>query len=257
MSLSFIEEDDVSVGVVAKNLAKIKGSFASLVTKVTDNLKRKGINMADFRLYVITLFSRDIVSNANSVAEIIEAISRHRLWDYLSYSPIEEISRKFGGDDPELSMWISEYKSELAGFKAITKIADYIKVSNEDEDSMAEPKDRLKIARYNKQYYRRLSFKLKTPVTENSLDYIDKLWSSIAEHFFLPSLSVLLDTIKKGCVEVTWLVPTSSALKIQTNIHNSKEFLQANHMTRVMLDWDLLYDQDGGLEQVRYLIVTF
>ena len=175
----------MSVGVVARNLARIRGRFATLVTKVTDNLKRKNIDMEEFHLYIITFFPRGIVSNANSVAEVFEAISQQQLWDHLSYSPLKEVSEKFERDDPQLKEWISEYKSELSGFKATTKIADYIKVNNEDED-MAEPEERLHMARYDKCYYRRLSFKLKTPVTEKSLDYIDELWRSIAEYFYLP-----------------------------------------------------------------------
>ena len=81
-------DSDVSVGVVARNLARIRGKFATLVTKVTDNLKRRNINMEEFRLYIITFFPRDITSNGSSVAEVFEAILRHRLWDHLSYSPI-------------------------------------------------------------------------------------------------------------------------------------------------------------------------
>ena len=241
----------MSVGVVANNLARIKGRFATLVTKVTDNLRRKNIDMEEFRLYIITLFPPgDIFSDTKSVAKIFEAISRHKLWDYMSHNPIEEISEKFGGDDPQLKEWIRKYKSELAGFKATTKIVDYIKKCNSNDEEIADSDEHLQMARYDKRYCRSLTIKLKSRVTEKSLDYIDQLWRSIAEYFYLPSLSVLLDTIKEGCVEVTWLVPTLSALQIQTNIQDSEEFLQAHHVTRVMLDWELLYDQDGGMEQV-------
>ena len=205
--------------------------------------------MEEFRLFIITLFPRDIVSNTSSVTESFEAISRHQLWDYSSYCPIEEISMRFGGDDPQLSEWIKKYKSELAGFKATTKIADYIKVCS-GEEAMADSEERLQMTRYDKHFYRRLTFKLKTRVTEESLDYIDELWRSIAKYFYLPSLSVILDTIKEGCVEVTWLVPTPSALQIQTNIQDSEEFLQAHHVMHVMLDCEVLDDQEEGLDQV-------
>ena len=222
------EDDDSSVGVVKKNLARIRGSFATLVTRVTDKLKRKSIDMSDFRLYVFTLFPPgDLMSRASSIAEVCEVLSRHQLWDYYHYSPVEEIAKKFADDDPEISMWISDYKCELAGFKATTKIADFIKTCNDEEDiADSEQSIRQDMARYDKRYCRKLTFKLKVRVTIDSLVYIDEFWRSIADHFFIPCLSVLLDRIREGCLEVTWCVPTLMAIQIQANLQDSTEFLQ-------------------------------
>ena len=182
--------DDLSTGIVKENRAKIKGSFATLVTRVTDQLKKKEIDMSSFRIYVINLFPPgDIISETFSMAEIFEAISRHQLWDYSNYVPIEGIIREFGWDNPELSRWMNDYKSELAGFKATTKIIDYIRVCDEeDEIADSEVSLRQHMARYDKRYCRKLTIKLKSRITEKCLDYIDQFWRSIADHFFLPSL---------------------------------------------------------------------
>ena len=127
--------DDLSTGIIKENRAKIKGSFATLVTRVTDQLKKKEIDMSSFRIYVINLFPPgDIISETFSMAEIFEAILRHQLWDYSNYVPIEGIITEFGGDNPELSRWMNDYKSELTGFKATTKIIDYIRVCDEDDE---------------------------------------------------------------------------------------------------------------------------
>lgn len=245
----------MSVTVVKRNLAKIKGSFATLVTKVTMNLTRKNIDMCEFRLYIITLFPPgDIIFHASNVAEVCEAISHHQLWDFSSHSPVDEIVKKFGADDPELSGWINEYKSELAGFKAVTKIAHYIEACSDDED-IADSEQSLEqnLARYDKRYCRKLSVKLKARVTEKSLQYIDQFWRSIADYFCLPSLSVLLDRIKEGCVEVTWLIPTVSALQVQANIQDSEEFLKKMEITQVIMDGEILYS-DHEEEMVRIII---
>ena len=45
----------MSVTVVKRNLTKIKGSFATLVTNITANLK-KNIDMGEFLLYITILF---------------------------------------------------------------------------------------------------------------------------------------------------------------------------------------------------------
>ena len=247
-----LESDKEVSDIVKENTAKIKGSFATLVRKVRSKLGGKDIDMKDFRLYILNLFPPgDIIPDTVSVADIFEAVSRHQLWDYSHCTPIEEISKEFGGDDLELRGWIDDYKSELAGFKATTKIVDYIKACS-DEKEIADSDQSLRedIARYDRRYCYKLTVKLKSRVTEKSLDYIDQFWRSIADHFLLPSLSALLDSIQEGCVEVTWLVPTLSALQIQANIQDSTQFLENLEVIRVIMEDEILYDKEG-LEKVR------
>jgi hypothetical protein len=245
------QSHETSTEVVKEILAKIKGRFATLMRKVIVRLEGKRLNIQDFRLYVLNLFPPgDIIADSVTVTDIFEAISRHSLWDYSYCTPIEEIINEFGGDDIELKGWINNYKSELAGFKATTRIADYIKVCSEEEE-IADSKQSLRnnMARYDERYCRKLTVKLKSRVTEKSLDYIDQFWQSIADHFFLPSLPVLLDSIHEGCVEVTWLVPTLWALQIQANIQDSAVFLEEREVIRVIMDGGIVYDGEG-LNQV-------
>ena len=243
-TLSQLYIDDVSITVVKRNLAKIKGSFATLVTNITFNLTKKSIDIGELLFYITILFPPgDFIEYAKSVAEVFKAITYHQLWDYCSFTPVEQIVEKFGENDPLLTEWISAYKSELAGFNAVTKIADYIEACSDDEDvADSEQSIRQNIARYDKRYCRKLSIKLKPArITEKSLDYIDQFWRSIADYFVLPSLPVLLDTIKEGCVEVTWLVPTVPALQIQANMEDSEDFWRNLAVTRVEMDGVVLY----------------
>ena len=251
------DDDDtyVSIMVVKKNLTKIKGSFATLVTNITTNLMKKNIDMGELRLYITTLFPPgDFVAYAKSVAEVCEAISHHQLWDFHSFTPVEEIVKKFGGNDPQLTGWIHDYKSEVAGFKAVTKIANYIEACREEEDIADSEQSIMQNIAHDKRYHRKLSIKLKARITEESLNYIDQFWRSIADYFFLPSLPVLLDTIKEGCVEVTWLVPTVPALQIEANMEDSEDFWRNLEVTRVEMDGAILYhapeasmEDSGGL----------
>ena len=226
-----------------ENLAKIKGSVATLVTNISTNLMKKNINMGELRLYITTLFPPgDFIAYAKSVADVCEAMSHHQLWDFHSFTPVEEIVKKFGENDPQLTGWIRDYKSELAGFKAVTRIANYIEACSDDEDiADAEQSIMQNIARYDKRYHRKLSIKLKARITEKSLDYIDQFWRSIADYFLLPSLPVLLDTIKEGCVEVTWLVPTVPALQIEANMEDYKEIWRNLESPPVEKDGVILY----------------
>lgn len=242
-------------GVTTEIKTKLTGSFATLVRKVTVKLQKKDINVKDLRLYVITLFPPgDIVNYAVNISDVFEIISKHRLWGPFHYIPLEEIAKEFGEGDPELSAIIKEYKMELAGFKATTKIVDFIR-DCEDEDEIADPDESIleDIARYDKRYCRKLTLKLKERVTERSLNFIDQFWRSIADHFVIPCLSVVLDSIKEGCVEVTWCVPTSMALQILAKDQDSTGFWKKLEVIHVILDDRILYEEAG---LVRSFILT-
>ena len=185
--------------------------------------------MKKFRLHILSLYG-DILDGAVSVTDIMAAITRHQL-SYFCFTHIEKIVKEFGGDDIELAGWIRDYKSELAGFKTTTKIVDYIdEVGQEVIDA-------------SQSLCPKLTVRLEPHVMrEKTLDYVDQLWGSIADHFLLPSLPALLDSIHGGCVEVTWLVPTLSALQIKANIQDSTEFLNELEVIKVIIDDKTLYE---------------
>ena len=225
--------------IIKENKIKISQSFANLVVKVTEKLNNRDIDLKKFRLYILASNNiGDILDGAMSVTDIMGALSYHQFWDFSRFTRIEGIAKKFVGDDKELAGWIRDYKSELAGFTATTKIVDYIKVySAEQEIADSSQSLRENMARYDHQYCHKLTVKLESHVMrEKTLDYVDELWRSIAEYFLLPSLPALLDSIHGGCVEVTWLVPTLSALQIKANIQDSTEFLKELKVIKVIVD---------------------
>ena len=206
--------------------------------------------MRRFCSYARNLFPPgNVIVDSSTVNEIFDILNGEGLWDYSSCCIyIEGIVDEFGSGNAEMKEWISNYKSELAGFKATTKIVDYIKMCNKEfEIADSEQSLRQDMARYDKGYCRSITFKLKAHVKEKSLDYIDQFWRSIADYFLLPSLPALLDSIHSGCVEVTWLVPTPSALQMQENIQakiqESTSFLQEHGVMRVMVDGEIVYNE--------------
>ena len=138
-----------------------------------------------------------------------------------------------------MSKYISSYKAELAGFKATTKIIDFIEECNDEED-IAYSDDSIGQfkARYDKKYYRRLAVKLKSPVAENSLEYVDDFWRSIADLFLLPSLPVLLESIHRGCTEITWSISSKAASKIESSV---LLFYRLLDVIQVKLDDEILF----------------
>lgn len=203
--------------------------------------------MKDFCLFVANLFPPgDFLSNLDTVVDVFRAITNNKLWSYLNYNPLQEICKEFGKDDPMFKEWLNKYVLDLAGFKATTKIIDYIEEHSNKEDAddseLDDPERPLSqyAARYDKRYYRKLTLKLKVKVTKESLEYIDEFWRSVADLFSLTSLPVLLDSIHEGCTEITWLIPTKAASQIKLDKH-SLALLEKFELIKVTLDGKIIY----------------
>ena len=246
-------EHETSVEVTRRNLIKIKESFAKLLKDVAEKLKSKELDLEVFRFFVVALFPPGrCIPQSSKVIEIFEAVTMNGLWSYWHYTPVERIVAEYAPNDDEMKGLLDKYRKELSGYKAMTKIADAIELYEIDE--FADPSRRLTVA-FDPAYLQRLSVKLKTRVTEKTLEYVDELWVSLAEYFLLPSLSVLLERIRSGCIEVSWLVPPHFAFQITSNLHENSSFLQSKGITKVLLDGNCVYDeaQDEEYKQVRSL----
>lgn len=233
-----------------RNLIKIQQSFAKLLKDVAENLKGKELDLEVFRFFVVALFPPGrCIPQSSKVVEIFEAVTTNGLWSYWHYTPVEKIVAEYAPNDDEMKCLLDKYKKELSGYRAMTKIADVIERHKIDE--FADPSRRLTVA-YDPAYLQRLTVKLKTRVTEKSLEYVDELWVSLAEYFLLPSLSVLLEKIRSGCIEVSWLIPPHFAFQIIGNLHENSAFLESKGISKVLLDGNCFYDeaQDEEYKQV-------
>lgn len=229
-------------GILSENLRMIKERFATLVSRVAERLEN-AVNIDKFRLHVTTLFQPgDVTFEADSITKICTAISKNHLWDYNSPSYIKSIVKEFA---PDMMQWVLDYESDLMGFKVSTKIANFIEVCSGDDFALY-PDDTIlsHMARYDRRYCCKLCIKLKTPVKDMSLIYVDHLWKSISEQFLIEPLLVLLERIREGCVEVTWYIPTLSALQILAGCLSYNEFFQEQKITRMICDKETLYIEE-------------
>ncbi len=236
----------------------IRGHFADLTVKVTRRLKTINIDVDDFRVYLTSRFGcGNFISSISSVSEMIDAVTRKPLWNYYNYLAIEGIIKYFvGKEDSEMIGWMEEYKTRFTAFKVTTKIADYINDCTDDEliDNAGETFDDYQKL-YDIKFYCTLSLKLKSKssilrVDENRLSYIDELWTSISDHFLLPPLPILLEKIRKGCIEVTWIVPVTIALTInlKATSQRSIEFYRQKNIVQIMMNDIAVFNDDNDLQ---------
>ena len=255
-----IEQDEEVAEVTSENKRNITAKYAALLANVYSRLQQKGIDVRKFRLFVVARFPPgDCIPHTADLAEIFEAITRNRLWDFLNYQPLEDIVQHFGADDEQLKDWVKEYKADLVGFKACTKIVHYLAVVESDssfDESESEQPTLPKPARYHHEYYRKLSLKLKVKVTDQSLSYIDDVWRSVSEYLLLMPLLTLLDHIHKGCITVVWLIPTGLVPQLLKRIRQAGDFFQQHHIASVTLDDRCVYDEEISTVEQRQSIVV-
>ena len=228
-----------------QSLANIKQSFAKLLKDVAVKLRSKELDLEVFRFFIVNLFPPGkCIPHSTNIITIFEAITENGLWSYWHYTPVENIVKEYATDDIEIKGWFDNYKKELSGYKATTKIADAIEVySNRIEEFEEGDRSHSVALSCDPMYLRRLTVKLKTRVTDKTLEYVDDLWLSMAEYFLLPSLTALLDHVQKGCVEVSWLVPPHYVFQIVGNLQENAAFLESKDICKVLLDGECVYDE--------------
>ena len=231
-----------------KNLNKIKGQFSSLLLKVQSALKSHQVSVDDVHDFLVHYFSQsDWIHDPLHLNALFTALSVAKLWNYDHYDPLEEITKQFLADDAIIKKFVSDYKNQLTGFYAITKIADFIKLSD-FEDSEQDPQQPLPVHTFTLKDYRTLKLKLKLDrkVSAITLSYVDELWRSLAEEFDLPCLTAVIHSIIEGSLVVTWLVLPHIAEKIIANSSKAKatKFFRRHGIVVMEIDDLIVYDEE-------------
>ena len=207
-----------------------------MLLKVRSKLREKTVDTEDLKYLTEVVFQVEYIPKTSNINEIFEVIHRHKLLDYWNYYPLESIVEVFIPDDSEITLLMKTYRQDLESYKITTKIIEHIGAVNAEWKELEQP------ARYDQQYYRTLSLKLNTRVTNHSLKYIDDLWNKFANLFNLPSRLALLDHIQKGCISVAWYIPSYLAPQIHL-APLSDAFYCKHEITRVEFDGKCIYQE--------------
>ena len=121
-------------------------------------------------------------------------MTRNDFWNFRNYSPLESLIEEYGGDDTNLLTQLGQFKKDRSSFQLATKIKDYIPAAKSLLAESDKPVESAQLKRDTK-YFRKLSIKLDECVAHYSLEYLEKLWKSLARTLLLPPVSFVLDFI--------------------------------------------------------------
>ena len=177
--------------------------------KIIKNLTEAKLDMGDFHDFIQSLFETgDNIPKDYTVKQVFKELDKLKYWNFLDITGLESIVEMFDEDHEAQNMkLIKEYKEKLTGYKAVTKITDFIQhkenIKEEEEAGQEYRSIKEDTEKYDEKYRSKLSIKLfggEAPVklSMQSLEYIEKLWNSLCIEFHMPSLPRLLDSIVIG-----------------------------------------------------------
>jgi len=161
------------------------------------------------------------------------------LWDNFHYSPLVRIVNKFGAADPELEAWIKNYKKDLKAYTIVASIEDYIE-SDLDTCTDQSQEDR---AKHDPHYNCPVEWKAK--FVDHSLQHLTDVWEVFSDRYLVPDSppTALLDRVRKGCVSVTWLVPSYLIPQLVERVKMDAKFFQIFRILKVTVRDKTVYEE--------------
>ena len=223
-------------------LTKLKASFSSLLMDVQSSMEGRKVEVKKVRRFMLGFFCGECsIPKDDDMDTVFDAITEAQLWRYDHYGPLEELAVKFLPEDDPARVQVTEYKSQLTGFQATTRIIDFIKL-NELEDREEIPDRLFSPKRYNG-YYQKLTVELELSrdaknVFELTLEHVNNFWRMLAKEFHLPPLTAVMDKIVEGSLRITWLILPHIVDKIRATYFKSVEFFQQHNIISIDLYTD-------------------
>ena len=230
--------------LIHSNVERIEALFSALLLNVQAVFEANNVTVSRVRQFLVNFLKcekclPESICNFNAM---FTAVTMNGLWTYQHYSPLERLTDHFLPEELQIRDFMRNYKSQLAGFFLTTKLIDYIEYKQMLADEYDDDSDHQStLKKYTAQHYRKIKIrlKMKRKLSEVSLGYVQKLWSSLAEEYELPSLTAIIDTIVDGSLEITWLLPPHVAEMIKPRAKFFRQF----QIVQVFLDDNMIYDE--------------
>ena len=86
----------------------------------------------------------------------------------------------------------------------------------------------------------------KVEFVDHSLQYLADVWTMFSDRYLLPDSppTALLDRVRKGCVSVTWLIPSYLIPQLVERVKIDTEFFQMVHILKVTVRGETVYEKN-------------
>ena len=191
---------------VKEEIEQLEDSFASMISMTRSALCKKESEdsefIKEFRDYLLFLplskkaphakffhQSRDAIRNAKTIEELLEFLSNY--CDYSNYNLLLRLIKKFGNAAEKDRM--QDYCKSLERFEKATPVNIYLVAISASVEMWEE--------------FSAMVMKLKKWTSTCTLHDVRKFKEDLCETAFLPSYSVSIKSVDKGCVQVVLCFP--------------------------------------------------
>ena len=229
-----------------RNLKMIQRKFLNLQKNARQVLQVKLSEeeiKEDLHLFLITIVPHkfaECLPNCSDLMKIFKAMTCNDLWNHINYFPLESLIEEFG-KDTDLITQVEQFKTDRSSFLIATKIKDYIPLA---KSRLAESDELMEVAsiKQDPKYLWKLGIKLDESFADESLEYLEQLWRSLAKTLLLPPVPLVLHTILRQSILVVWLIPAKLGPKAVEIAHQSAEFFRSYPIQSVQIGDELVYE---------------
>ena len=201
-------------------IKKLQKMFIDLKDDVYESVKSKPVDTFQVRLISMDVncqehyfkFLKEITDKNDTIRGTWIDLTPYM--NFLNYEILQHILQKFKDEDLQKKM--DQYVEQINGFFQSTRLCDFLKCW--PIRGATPPKEDL---------YKFLTTKTTKDWKTCTLEDLDHVRGSLARKLLLPKFALILQDASRGCVSVTFSVPSSIVAHLQADIKNTelKEFL--------------------------------
>ena len=205
--------------ILRNDIEELEDQFSDLADRTLDIIKVRGITVQDFKDHFINLNVRnreqhkeflDVAIFSDTTAESVKDVWRKLsdYWDFLNYTLLEHVIKKFGNGNLVAAM--RAYKKKLEIFRRKTRLCDFAELYKDIKKGLAQKEMLMKF----------VVVKLDKDWQDCSLQDMEDWKECLTHTLLLESFITILRDISSGSVSITWAIPamftTSLVEKLET-----------------------------------------
>ena len=236
---------------VNEGIATLAQSFESLKSSVVKELNAVNVTVKRLHEVVVGVYPDGAVPKqlmmemeaASSSQDFFAIITRHVMWNCISYHLLESVVGKAVSRDNQLQKELEQHKGHVVEFAQRTPVLDYI-----DLCSMKTSEKTANILPFD-QYapdpamFAPFQLKLKLAPENRSLTVVLALQNHVMKQFsFLPP-TLLLGTVSRGSIAITLHFPRVEMKRVCAVTNSSSEFFKEHDVEAAYIENQFQYQQ--------------
>ena len=241
---AFVADANTRALLAQKNEQRLKSKFSSLVIRLSQRFKELKLDFVHLQTYLSTFGCEherfvDDVQHRDTVPQLFNAISHHKIWDYLNFDLASYLIQEFAKDDQICVELLADYQRDFTGYLLTTEIVHHI-AAKRGAGPTATPPESIP----SEELCLKLTVKLAIDVTTHSLKYVEEVWKTLLRRSQLPKHTLLLRDIAESSLMITWLFPKSKAAELADAILRNAHELRLKRVFVITINKSVIFQAD-------------